>query len=144
VQIRYGSSRARLARVTISQPFDVTRGERNRESVEAVVELGKRTRADQRGDTALLRQNISERYLNRVFAELAPECDRPVPRAKLASEYQERARSESSILPRPARSVKKPRAWLDQAKLVTPFSSSQRIQVSSEDEMQPAQTGWTI
>ena len=65
-------------------------------------------------------------------------------RWKLSSEYQQRVSSVSSKRWRPARSVKKPRAWLDQAKSGVWLRSNQAFYPGSEAATQPAQTGSTM
>src|SRR3954464_174900 len=65
-------------------------------------------------------------------------------RPKFLSEYQTRTSSSLSCLSRPARSVKKPRPWLDQAKLGICLFVNQDFQSSVDEVMQPAQIGSSI
>src|SRR5580765_1794647 len=65
-------------------------------------------------------------------------------RPKFFSEYQTRTSSSLSRLSRPARSVKKPRPWLDQAKLGICLDVSQAFHSSLEEVTQPAQIGSSI
>ena len=77
--------------------------------------------------------------MDRAPAELLRELVARSRRAKFRSEYQTRANSSLSRLSRPARSVKKPRAWLDQAKFGMCRSFSHAFQSSLDDETQPGQ-----
>src|SRR5690606_22417950 len=65
-------------------------------------------------------------------------------RAKFLSLYQQRTSSSLSVLSRPARSVKKPRPWLDQEKLVTCRSLNQAFHASVDALTQPSQIGTSI
>src|SRR5919199_5676315 len=65
-------------------------------------------------------------------------------RAKLSSLYQERTNSESERSSGWERSVKKPRAWLDQEKSGVCVRANQARKVGSEAAMQPAQGGSII
>src|ERR1700741_3950516 len=65
-------------------------------------------------------------------------------RSKLLSEYQVLTISALSFFFRPARSVKKPRAWLDQEKFGIWWSFSHFLYGLSEAAMQPAQIGLII
>src|SRR5690606_724923 len=65
-------------------------------------------------------------------------------RLKFLAEYQEWTISSLSNLSRPAASVKKPRAWLDQENTGIFRRLSQAFHSSSEADTQPAQTGFTI
>ena len=82
--------------------------------------------------------------MDRSPAELLASAMARSRRSKFCAEYQTRTSSSSSRLSRPARSVKKPRPWLDQAKFGICRSVSQAFHAPVEQEMQPGQIGSSI
>src|SRR6185436_18646842 len=65
-------------------------------------------------------------------------------RFQLSSAYQQRTSSASDVLVGLARSVKNPRAWLDQGSSGICVLVSHARDAGSDAEIQPAQTGSTM